>query len=90
MGEYHESAGIFYPGPGRTPATPNTALTGAIDDINGRSLAIHHDHDGVRIDTAGIEIMLTRGQSRALRALLEESETESAIWEGWQEVSRDA
>ena len=38
--------------------TENVALTGAVDDIRGLGVTVHQDHDGVRVDVGGIEIML--------------------------------
>ena len=76
---------------GRRPPTPpggggpapriNTALTGALDDVHGRTVAVYQDHNGVRIDAAGIEIMLTREASRLLRRLLDNAEDIASDWE---------
>ena len=76
---------------GRRPPSPlggggpapriNTRLSGALDDTHGRTVAVYQDHDGVRIDTAGIEIMLTREASRLLRRLLDNAEDIASDWE---------
>ena len=69
------------PGEGGGPARINTRLSGALDDLHGRTVAVYQDHDGVRIDTAGIEIMLTREASRLLRRLLDNAEDIAFDWE---------
>jgi hypothetical protein len=76
---------------GRRPLSPlggggpgpriNTALTGALDDIHGRTIAVYQDHDGIRIDAAGIEIMLTREAAQLLRDWVHEAEEFAAEWE---------
>jgi hypothetical protein len=69
------------PGGGGPASRVNTALTGALDDTHGRTIAVYQDHDGVRIDAAGIEIMLTREASQLLRDWMYEAEWFAHTWE---------
>lgn len=65
-----------YPGPDTSP----TALIASMDDERGLSISVYRDHDGVRIDVAGAEIMLSYFSAHALRNLLIEAITEAELW----------
>ena len=58
----------------------NITLAGAVDDIRGLGVAVYQDHQGIRIDVAGHEIMLDPAGSRALRDLLIAAEVEARFW----------
>lgn len=66
----------------------NITLTGAMDDVHGRTVAVSQDHDGVRIDVGPIEIMLDRAAVAKLLQLLETARDDAADWE--MDLTRDA
>lgn len=72
-----------YPGPG----TGSTALIASMDDERGLTISVYRDHDGIRIDAGGTEIMLSTasidamtGSIHALISLLHEASTEAILW----------
>lgn len=67
-------------------APMNTTLTGALDDVHGRRVRVWQDHDGVRIDTGGIEIMLDQSAAGKLHDLLVSAKIDALIWAGSQET----
>jgi hypothetical protein len=65
-----------YPGPDTGPV----ALIASMDDDRGLTLNVYRDHDAVRIDVAGAEIMLCADDCHALVALLKNAVIDAELW----------
>lgn len=61
--------------------TAPVTLAGAMDDARGLGISVYQDHDGVRIDAGGIEIMLSYYQASELIGLVDDARTAALIHE---------
>jgi len=55
-------------------------LAGTMSDLNGLRIKVYQDHDGVRLDIAGVEIMLDQDGQRDLRELLISASVDARFW----------
>lgn len=62
-------------------STPNVTLIGEADDDQGRTITIHQDHQAIRIDALGSELMLSIGALQRVMHLLADAATEARLWE---------
>ena len=62
---------------------------GGLDDARGLTVDIYQDHAGVRIDTGGIEIMLTAADVAVLQEHLLSALVAAAGYEVWEAALDD-
>jgi len=60
-----------------------TQLIGTMNDLNGLRVDVYQDHDGVRVDVGGIEIMLSQDGQHELRDLLISAGVTATFWAGF-------
>jgi len=65
-----------YPG----PDTGSTRLVASMDDERGLSVTVYRDHDGVRINVAGAEVMLSADAAHSLISLLRDAVIDAELW----------
>ena len=59
----------------------DSKLTGTLDTIHGYLLAVHQDHDGIRIDAGTREYMLDREAAIVLRDAIDTALYLAVCWE---------
>lgn len=67
----------------------NITLAGALDDVHGRRVRVWQDHDGVRIDAGGIEIMLDQSMAGLLSQVIFDARVDADIWAASQGIADD-
>jgi hypothetical protein len=60
-----------------------TKLVGVMNDERGMRIDVYQDHEGVRIDVGGIEIMLSKDGEHELRDLLISAGVTASFWAGF-------
>jgi hypothetical protein len=59
----------------------DVTLTGAVDDTRGLGVAVHQDHNGIRIDAGGIEITFEISSLQTFMRLLADAACDARLWE---------
>jgi len=60
-----------------------TKLIGIMNDLRGLRIEVYQDHDGVRVDVGGAEIMLSKDGEHELRDLLISAGVTATFWAGF-------
>lgn len=59
---------------------PNITMAGTVSDQDGRTITVHQDHDGIRIDMGDVRIMLTMAGAITLCTVLEAAQAAAIRW----------